>query len=100
MGGERRVAQRSGDKGADAGPGRDQPCVLELLVRLQDRVRVDRQSLDDLFHRRQLVALLQKTEAEGVTDHLADESAWYGETPERVSRWNSITVTLDSSSRW
>ena len=73
------------------GPGGDQPLVLELAVGLEHRVRVDRHLADDLLDGRQLVALAQQPQPQRLA-HLLDELQ-VGETPERPSRWNSITVT-------
>src|SRR5581483_12207860 len=45
---------------------------LEHAVRLEDRVRVDREARDDLLHRRQLVARREDPELDGVP-HLLHE---------------------------
>ena len=50
VGGERVVAERLRDEDADARPCRDEAEVLQLLVRLQHRVRVDREARDHLLH--------------------------------------------------
>ena len=60
------------DEGADARPSGHQTEVLQLLVRLQHRVRVDRQAGDHLLHRRELVADVEEPEAERVADLLDD----------------------------
>ncbi len=70
--GQRGVAQRPDDERADTGAGSDQALVLELAVGLEDRVRVDREVAHDLFDRRQLVALAQEAEPEGLPDLLDD----------------------------
>ena len=72
MGGDGRVSERRGHERAAAGPGSDETVVLELAVRLEHRVRVDRQLRHDLLDGRQLIALAQQPEPQRLA-HLADE---------------------------
>ena len=69
---ERRAGQRPDDERAQPGPALDQILVLELAVRLQHGVGVDRDGLRDLAHGRQLVAGLEQPHPERLTD-LFDE---------------------------
>jgi hypothetical protein len=46
--------------------------VLQLLVRLEHGVRVDREARDHLFHRRELLADVEEAESQRVTDLLDD----------------------------
>jgi hypothetical protein len=46
--------------------------MLELAVRLQHRVWVDREPRDDLLDRRQLVAVAEQAEPQGLA-HLLDD---------------------------
>ena len=62
VGGERDVAQVLDHEGPDPRPGCDQARVLELLVGLEHRVRVDGQRVHRVLDRRQLVALAQQAE--------------------------------------
>src|SRR6478609_495088 len=63
-------AQTLADKGAGARSGRDQTFALQLPVRLQDRVGVDRQRTDNLLRRRQPVAGPQQAHPNTVLDLL------------------------------
>src|SRR5215468_1405465 len=60
------------DEGADPALGLDEAFVVELAVRLEHRVRVDGQALDDLLDRRQPVAGSQDPEADRLP-HLLHE---------------------------
>ena len=83
--GQRRVGQRPGHERAEPGPGRDQPLVLQLPVRLEHGVRVDRQLADHLLDRRQLVALVQQAEPQRLPD-LLDQLQVGGGRPDLASR--------------
>ena len=72
MRGEGRIGQGPGDERSEAGPPRRQPFVLELAVRLEDGVRVDRHLGDDVLDRRELVAFVEEAEAKGLAN-LLDE---------------------------
>ena len=60
------------DERPDAGASRDEPVVLELAVRLEHGVGVDRQARHHLLDRRQLVALPQQAQPQRVA-HLLDD---------------------------
>ena len=63
--GERRVRQRPGDERAEPGPAGGEPLVLELAVRLEHGVRVDRHLADHVLDRRELVALVAAARGAG-----------------------------------
>ena len=82
---------------ADARPGGDEAAALQLPVRLQHRVRVDRQPGDDLFHGGQLVSFAQQPQPERVP-YLLDDLQVRREPRPRIER-NSIvdtSITLGS----
>ena len=58
--------ERASDERAAPLPRDDQALALEVAIRLRDRVRVDREIRDDLAHRRQLVADVERAEPERV----------------------------------
>ena len=70
--GERVVAERLRDEDANARPCRHETEMLQLLVCLQHRVRVDRKTRDHLLQGRELVANLEEPEAQRVADLLDD----------------------------
>src|ERR1700721_2120449 len=59
-------------EGAAAGTAAGQSLVLELAIGLQDGVGVDGQLPHDLLDRRQLVALPQHSDTQGLADLLDD----------------------------
>ena len=86
--GERGIAQSLGDEGPDPRAGAHKPVMFELAICLEHGVRIDRKASNDVFDRRQLVALAQEAETEGLAD-LVDHLK-IGRDARRVSRWNSI----------
>ena len=92
VGGERPVAQGGRDEGADPRPRRHEPGVFEFLVGLQHRVRIDRQALDDLLDRRELVALFEQAEPQGLA-YLPDDLLVRARRPSgRPSGTRSLTL--------
>ena len=64
--GERRVGQRPRHERPDPRARGDEPVALELPVRLEHRVGVDRQPRHDLLDRGELIALAQQAEPQRV----------------------------------
>ena len=91
----RRRRRLARDERAHAAPPLDQPLAVQLAVGLEHRVRVDRQAADDVLHRRQLIS------GPRIPSRTACRTCWtswrYVGIPERLSRWNSITVSAFSS---
>ena len=89
---ERSVAQSPRDERPDTRTSSREPGVFELSIGLEDRIGVDRQASNHVLDRGKLIALPQQPQPE------RRRTCWtickYGETPERLSRWNSIAFEL------
>ena len=72
--GDRFLREGPGDERSEPRAAGGEALVLELAVRLEDGVRIDRHLTDHVLDGRELITLAQQPEVEGLA-HLVDELA-------------------------